>query len=178
VERNRLAEMFCVIALLIAVVWVGFKMYQTNQAPVVGESTEGNAGTGLTDPAPMFVPHSVQSTDRNAFSCPVTWKTADIGGGWSMNLGHFDKYIVAAELERNGHVWLYDYTPPGEYIEFIDTRNGNKIETPVLVRGSKGAWELGFHHRSIYKPNLEVFASYEVGDNSLKLASSSVSGDK
>jgi hypothetical protein len=171
-ERNTRAEMVVVLAVALCVNYGIFRWFveRSNAQQVVemqsapGCSADGCAGEQACD---GFTQRSVRSTDRNAFGCPVTWTDHPMNDGYTMTVGMYQQWLVAFELSKNGVVLLRDYTPPGEYVTFVDPLHRNPLAPGAYSFVSNGYSRplMAFTQRSIYDKNLSNYEQYEFGDH-------------
>jgi len=158
-ERNLRGEMILVAILVVVIAFVGFQRLFPHSQPAASQPASDG-----------FTPRSVHSTDRNAFGVPVTWSTSDIGSGYQMNIGRYQKYVVAMEIVKNNEVILRDYTPPGEYVVFVDPKYRNYMESPVFCRAKDRSTQIAFRQSSITDPRLHSYFSYRLSNDTLELA--------
>jgi hypothetical protein len=107
--------------------------------------------------------------DRN-FLKSLNWKDHK-AGSYVIKTGIiFDKWIAAMQFTVNGKAVLTEYTPPSEYLIFVDPKTGTKSSKLLAADVNEdGALEVAFLHEKLNDPNYHMYSVYSLNESAPKL---------
>ncbi len=100
----------------------------------------------------------------------LVWKDYTVGTYVIRTGIIFKKWIAAVQFVKDGKLVLTEYTPPSEYVTFVDPITARDEKEPVAKDANNdGILEIVFLHRKLSDARYHMYAVYALEKNAPKL---------